>query len=75
MSWNITVSGTKADSRQSASDQADKYVAAGTMSAAQKAAVLAKIDAQGGPNVSGAVGGGDANTATSDFTGSLKSYS
>ena len=72
--WNISVSGTKADAHQSASDQADKCIAAGKMSEAQKAAVLAKIDAQGGPNVSGSVGGDDANTATANFTGSLSSY-
>ena len=72
--WNISVSGVKAGAHQSASDQADKCIAAGKMSEAQKAAVLAKIDAQGGPNVQGNVSGSDANTATADFGGSLRSY-
>jgi hypothetical protein len=55
--FNVSVNDVKAAARKSASDQCDAAVTAGTMTAAQKAAVLAQVDALPGPHVTGSVSG------------------
>jgi hypothetical protein len=69
MSWSVTISGKKDAAKQQATADSDRNITNGYQTEAQKALVLAAIDALPGTHVAGSLGGHNNQDATASLTG------